>query len=318
MKFSKIIYLLLAVMLFAILTSCSKSTDISPSTALTTLDTNPSQSEDTPTMAETLIQDNDTDKTPIKTEVDDGIPKNWKNLIKNRESFRLGVNKNLSRRIKVHLFFIDDNESSWTEDEISAYMKKQINPGLDFLEKQASNYGVSLSFTTAKYATVFEDGYVLKYDGVVSDRYFTADIMDKIAPQLGYYSKDDMHYDLNEKNSFGEVILMAVLDKDGISYTNQQVAAAPDGTSILEFCILFTSYLDKNFGIDDNTQMAASLAHEILHLYGAEDIYVDDYVETARKVCPKDIMLLDYLFIDQMEVSEYTAYRVGWLSKSPY
>ena len=234
----------------------------------------------------------------------------------------MGVNKELRDKVKVQLFFIDDDESSWDEQTINAYYNKQILPGLNFLEQQASRYGVSLDFTTEKYATVLQDEYVLKYNGKIdnnADRDATGyDVMDKIASILGYSNAKELHTSLANNHPYGEVIMMPVVNKEGISFASMQASGSPGGKANAEYCIIFTDYPNKNFGVDDNTHMAASVAHEMLHIFGAEDLYLDEYKETARQLCPKDIMLLDYLNIEKMQVNKYTAYSIGWSDKSPY
>lgn len=308
--FKRLMVILIVVLLIGTMISCNinkgKISSTYPTATASVTETFDFTS--TPTITETLLEE------PVKTTEENLISEEWKNFFKKRPFFELGVNKDLKDKIKVHLFFINDNESSWDEETISAYMNKQITPGLKYLESQASRFGISLNLSTVKYKT---DSH-LKYNGVISKRTETADIMNRIAVQLGYENQEKLQQDLANENPYGEVILMAVVNKDGISYTSSQATGSPGGISNIEYCVVFTSYLNKNFGIDQNTHMAATVAHEILHLYGAEDIYEDTYKETAKQLCPDDIMLLDYLNIEQMKVSKYTAYSMGWSKTSPY
>jgi len=54
---------------------------------------------------------------------------------------------------------------------------------------------------------------------------------------------------------------------------------------------------------------AHTCMHELLHLYGANDLYYPDELKAiAEKYCPHSIMLA----VDYTEVDSFTAYTIGW------
>jgi len=62
---------------------------------------------------------------------------------------------------------------------------------------------------------------------------------------------------------------------------------------------------------------SACIAHEILHLYGAWDLYrtfeqTYDRELKARELFPNDIMLRVSYGIDELEVGPLSAWLVGW------
>ena len=63
---------------------------------------------------------------------------------------------------------------------------------------------------------------------------------------------------------------------------------------------------------------ASTVAHEILHLFGAEDYYIDDERRAlAERHFLDDIMLMDTHRLSGLSVAEATAYSVGWTDQIP-
>ena len=66
-----------------------------------------------------------------------------------REDYHLGTCKELKGNVSVILFYIDDFESRWAEAEIDRFTKKEVMPGLAFLEQEAKKYGIELNLTSS-------------------------------------------------------------------------------------------------------------------------------------------------------------------------
>ncbi len=242
-----------------------------------------------------------------------------KKFFTTRPCYTVGTNGLLQDSIKVHIFFMDDYESVWTKQEINAYFNNQIKLGLEFIEKEAKRYGVPLTVTYEIYGTALGKGQEIKYEGIVSDGSDGTHDLDPVtyaAHDIGYPNKAQMYYDLFEKNDYCEVVFLSVFNKDGISYAHQHEGDDTNG-AIVESVVVFTSYLGYDFKLNENTHMAASVAHEILHIYGAVDLYDDKVSEYAKTKYADDIMLMAYRNIDEMKVGLYTAYAVGWREQPP-
>ncbi len=64
--------------------------------------------------------------------------------------------------------------------------------------------------------------------------------------------------------------------------------------------------------------MAATLAHEIMHLYGGEELYTSRArYEMAMKLYKNDIMCLEARDLRLLNVGGFTAYAVGWTDGTP-
>ena len=80
-----------------------------------------------------------------------------------------------------------------------------------------------------------------------------------------------------------------------------------------EHCVLFANNLSGSKG-----SRASTIAHEILHLFGAEDYYVSMSREAlANQKYPDDIMLWQVERIQDNSIGDCTAYSVGWTDEVP-
>ena len=234
------------------------------------------------------------------------------------KGYQLGTNCDLQGDIMVHLFFVNDAESQWDQDAITQITNKQILLGLDYLEKEAARYGVALNFSVESHTTGSKTGAPILYEGKISkSEPHTVDIPSKIAGQFGYESGGVMYADLQGQNDCQETVWLFLVNKDGVSYARKQYEGDYYRPT-LEFDVIFERYLNEEYDMDDNTHCAAAVAHEILHLYGAIDMYTPaDVKKLLKPIYPKDIMLMDYIDIGKLEVGDYTAYSVGWIDQAP-
>ena len=256
---------------------------------------------------------------PLPSNTEDAN-KQLQDFLQSRPCYELGTNVYLEGDVQIHLFFMDDNESRWDEESIEEFTQKQIVLGLDFLESEARKHGKSLDFSIKRYATAFDDGYDVKYNGIVNkgeDGTHTLDLHKRAAQILGYENEAKMFGDLHQKHDYQEIVLLFAVNKDGVSYANQQAGGSIYYATV-EYATVFTNYLGKDFTFDEITHPAATIAHEILHLYGAEDLYTPyERKQMVKDIYPQDIMMLGYRNIDEMNVGEYTAYAIGWENKGP-
>lgn len=240
-------------------------------------------------------------------------------LFSTRPYYSLGVNKELRGEVSVQVFFVDDDESEWDSESISLFLDGPIKEGLQFLEKQAGRYGVELKFKTQYHATtVSGEKDKLRYKGTVldgSDGTHTHDMIEQIADNFGYYSTKEF-YNSFKALSGGEVIFAAIVNRDGTSTARNQLSDY--GDDYVEHTIIFANNLHSDAEIGKNSPRASTVAHEILHLFGAPDLYIEKATEryTLYKY-PNDIMLLDTRNLGRLEVSEFTAYTVGWVDSPP-
>ena len=233
-----------------------------------------------------------------------------------RPYYLLGNCKNLKGNPLVVLLFVDDDESNWSAEEVTEYTDKYVKEGLAYLEDKAKEWGVYLNFTVKSYSTPLSD-YTLRYDGsVIKDLRINGsskDVLDQAAYDMGYSSNWELYskFRTEHKNNDDDVIFLTFLNKAGKSYTRHMISTGQ--TSYSEHCVIFSDYLEgDSFGCK-----ASTVAHELLHLFGAEDFYDGCREILAYKTYPKDIMLWMPTEAYENEIGDFTAYTVGWTDTTP-
>lgn len=234
-----------------------------------------------------------------------------------RPSYGQGSCYELSGRVPVLILFMDDNESNWSAEEISTFWWDVLVPGLDFLEAQAASRSVYLEFEPGYYANG-ENGVTMRYNGIIDndlmDGTISQDLLLQAAQCLGYADETALHDGMAQYCGSDQVVLLVVTDKPGRSYSMND--SYDDGYTYTEYSLLYNSY-DSSSAI-----CAGTVAHEVLHMFGAEDYY-DPYgtypnrLAMAQELYPSDIMLTVYYDISMSTLGDFTAYTVGWIDQIP-
>ena len=231
----------------------------------------------------------------------------------------IGSSRTLSGNITVHCFFVDDDETCWTQSECERFLNRQIVPGLDFIKNQGESWGIQLDFKVKSYCGETED-FSLKYNGTVNTNLMeggaTTDILEQIAANMGYSSASDfvIYDDKNDEHT--DAVYLTVIKKTGRSYTvnlyNEENSYYLDD-DIAEHCVIFAG--DGGFAFPYRN--SSTVAHEILHLFGAEDYYGQIRLPIANEYYYYDIMTLNTYNIKRLEVGSMTAFTVGWTDEIP-
>ena len=230
-----------------------------------------------------------------------------------RKEYKIGSCYNMQEDLCYYIIFVDDNESNWNENDKSEFVEKKFLPSINYLSDQSSLYNVTLKQDyricekTADYNGVIEAETV--QNGVQYDIYT------QVASSLGYKSAKEMNDLLKKELGVSQVAYLFAINKEGRSYKLSHSQTAIERK--YEFCVFFS----QSIGYTDTTCYSA-IAHEILHLFGAEDYYdpYDDYPEReklAKELYPKDIMFGTVTDVNTVSVGNYTAYSVGWIDQLP-
>ena len=236
-----------------------------------------------------------------------------------RPWYNLSTCRSLSGNPVVVLIFVDDNESSWTEEEVLTFTEEHVLVGLDYLEKNAKEWGVDLDFTVESYSTPLS-GYEIKCDGVVSSYGSYSEetvwnVFDRVSEDIINKSNWALYSYYKSKYPEDDVIFLCCVNKYGRSWANT-ARSINDGVREAEHCVVFSEYY--NYSLDEQGTGAATIMHEILHLFGAEDYYKPDARKAlANKTYPKDIMLVTGQNINKSVIGDLTAYSIGWTDVAP-
>ena len=199
------------------------------------------------------------------------------------EHRNVGLCKNLTRNAMALLIFMNDSSSSWTQQEIQSYIGSDIDPGLGYIEYHAAQYGYPISFDKCVYSHENGDTNVVQYSGNVRDYdsdTLCDDLVDQAAAWYGFGSKEEMIRNVQDYAGTDQVALIFCLDKDGRSYSTWNT----EENGFVEHSVIFT--------YQDGVRRSGDIVpHEIMHLFGVEDMYSDpgkrvNRAAMAQRVCP--------------------------------
>ena len=221
---------------------------------------------------------------------------------RNRKSYGTGSCTKLCGTKQVVVLFLDDNGSSWDRESVAEKMETTINPGLDMLSASAAEWGIRLDFKTEYIYTDSAAGVNLKYNGMIEfGNNDTTDLLDAAAKSLGFGSSNSMDTSYRERFGAEEIIYLLMVNRDSRSYAVKDQSGY--GGQYLERCVIFS-----------NSSVHA-IPHEILHIFGAEDLYRDGNKRVERAAMADELYYHDYMldnFSNQKNVGAFTAYCIGW------
>lgn len=232
-----------------------------------------------------------------------------------RKNYNTGSCYDMEKDICYYVVFLDDRESKWNENEKSIFTENKLSVSLDYLSNKASEYSVSLC---KEYKIYPADDTALTFDGIVEsdvvENGSQEDILNQISLSTGYSSPEKMDSEIKKELDVKQIAYLFVLNKDGRSYKYSYVT---EDSKKIEFCVFF----DDAISFDGNT-CRSTIAHELLHLFGAEDFY-DPYGEMpqrqklAEELYPNDIMFSLKDDVNDAQIGSFTAYTVGWTDTLP-
>ena len=234
-----------------------------------------------------------------------------------RESYNVGSCRQLKGDPFLLVIFLEDDVSSWREDQVHTALEQNVMPAIDFMESEARVWGVSLDVHTDYRASYRNPDRPVKYNGVIKNysNGTSRDLLDQTAASLGYSSKEEMHEKLMAFTGRDQIGYVFMVNKGGRSYctcySSQFRGSSADYQ--MEYAVVFSGFTD-----DSNDTGSDTVVHEVLHMFGAEDYYYPDCRKfLARQYYPKDIMLCAMPALEYAELGDFTAYTIGWTDREP-
>lgn len=350
----RITALLIAVMLAFVMASCKNdNNDITSannpsSDAITSLEVSSDAAASDETVSQAVsetasgtVSENES-KTPSQTQSSSlssivssnpvpSEPQNTFNpLYEYRKNYNSGSNKKLEGNITVHCFFVNDNNSeSWNVLWANWYVTTQIKHALNFLKTKAAKYGKTVNFTPKYYLDAstpngttnieYNKSYSMKYNGIIdidaSDGSSTFNALEAVASNMGYNAAFNLNASLTYETKT-EHIFLIFANKQGRSYSN---LSDDNNEHFTEHCIIFAYDLNRppETGIPSG-YTSLTIAHEILHCYGAEDFYTPDKRnQLALQYYPNDVMLKIDPPVSNGDLGDLTAFQIGWTDAVP-
>ena len=228
-------------------------------------------------------------------------------MLSNQASKRsVGSAKLFSGRICIFHVFANDAQASWSEPEKDE-VRSRLEQACDFLSQQSELHGHKISFIEEFAPTVSYEKRLPT--GTFVNPNWTEEV---IRESSGIGSRELVDR-LRDNHSADNVVVCLHVNKPALSY-NLAYYANVSSTFTAERMVCFSTYPDSR------PTAAATYAHEILHLFGAGDLYFpydqDEYRKrVAKRLFPNDVMLRVDYNLQRLNVGAFTAYRVGWLNQ---
>lgn len=227
-----------------------------------------------------------------------------------RSSYGLGSAEYLKGRNILVSLFVTTPESGWSEEEQGEILA-QIKKATTYIEEQANTYQVETEFL---YDFIqFTDLKVeAQTDFLINEE---TDFLDRLDEEIALWQEKKLSYEvLQDKYEADGIAAMIFVKNPGISY-----AIVYDGTdSEKETMILFA----ENYYQPGEKETATAYAHEILHVFGAHDLYEEaeftaEVSEYVSRMYPDEIMYTVTQSGEKINstLSPITAYHLGWIDE---
>ena len=188
-----------------------------------------------------------------------------------------GPCKTLTGNVQVIVLIVSTGDEPWTEEEIAA-IRQEAQAAGRMLRIEAASYGASLNISL-KFHTAAASSAPARSDSGP----WVSDLLAGIPGLRGY----------SHGSAWDNTPLLIFCSTQGRAFARCQYS-----DRFAEYAVFYRG--------DDS----GVIRHEMLHLFGAEDYYVEDTIaEAAGRIFPNSVMLnSDY----QGTVDELTAYAIGW------
>jgi len=240
-----------------------------------------------------------------------------------------GSAKVLEETVLLVSIFVTTDESPWNEEEMKN-VRGSLREAMSFMEAEALSYGKHLRFYHHQTDTANKDlFYHMDYDGVVVGGNGDWDAMKLMKKSVNNFIENNIPYsELADKYQTDNISYVVFFNSPGLWFAYPYYADDPADEKKV-------NYHEKSF-IFCSRYNWQIIAHEILHTFGAVDLYYtfngkellyDKYVDYdgdmellnyVTKNYSREIMRSATVFEELIPIiSPLNAYRLGWLDDIP-
>ena len=237
-----------------------------------------------------------------------------------RSEHDIGSCKTLAEDAAIVVFCTDDDVKSWDKDGVLK-TQEQAEWVSQYLRDRGAEYGVELTLPVYVYAS--NESQEIRFNGTITTGGEHCDALSSIASNLGFSDKREMHRKIQKDLGMDQIAYIVAYSRDennGNSFAQVKTHRDPNAYdwSDPEYAIICV-YEDE----------APMIMHEMLHTFGAQDFYRKEWdmenspvynearENLAKTLCPTEVMLNCHLNRDVTEISDFTAYTIGWLDELP-
>jgi len=218
----------------------------------------------------------------------------------------IGSARILEGDVYLYHIFVSDVNSGWTEHS-KAMVYRKVAQAHDFITLHSRRHNKKINF-------------VDDYSGVANlkkliptDAHADPEWTEYTIRKASGMSSVQLVQNLRNQSKIKNIILCLHVNKSALSY-NLAFYENVSQKYQAERMICFSAYPDGR------ETSAATYAHEVMHLFGAGDLYFPYDKDQRRKshagrLFPNDVMYRVDYDLGTLNVGPFTAYRVGWTDK---
>lgn len=227
--------------------------------------------------------------------------------------------------------FLDDTAAHWTNDDVKL-VKNNMKIACDYLKEEGKRYGkdVNLIYNIDEHPDL-EYHYAMEtaFPGTTLSNKEGAS--GEAAKQLRQNIYDYINHNINieyimSKYQTNSIAFLVFIDNEADAATTYNYYFGADKNRYYELC-----FINLRWSIINTELKPETYAHELLHLFGARDLYSTDtmtgitreFIDYVNDEYPKDIMLgnsrkgVNRINRIEGEITDITAYFIGWKENIP-
>ncbi|MCL2244075.1 MAG: hypothetical protein FWC03_06360 [Treponema sp.] len=223
-----------------------------------------------------------------------------------------GSAKSLEGNVYVLVCFISGSNNSWSYNEKLDWFKKYYE-AVNWIKDQALNYNVAINFQGGNFG--MNADIKLDYGYGTGSGNEDVSMVSKVLREIGYRDSLSFYeFIVNNTNCDNALILIAAKGR-GRSYAIACEFSTED--LIYKELHFMEGVMLYDYNEDGNEILSSGIAHELLHLFGAWDLY-ENFMqsnaieELALYLFPNSIMLRISQNINELIIDPVTAWLIGW------
>lgn len=232
----------------------------------------------------------------------------------NNDKWRAGSAYSLKGKIYVLSVFIATPENDWTKEGKAKTFEIQ-REACRWIQTQAKKHKQSVSFEEGTFG--YEETMMFEtLSGGTGSGKEDVDWVSRVLKKAGYKSALDFNKWVQNNTTCTQSIVLIYANMSGVSYAMACSNEMNEEKYFNEGCMIYQYYDDAQ----TKPLCAATIAHEMLHTFGAWDLYTtfaqsSDREKKARSIYPNDIMLRTSYNINELSIGELSAWLIGWVVK---
>ncbi len=194
-----------------------------------------------------------------------------------------GICQALTGKIFWSFVYVDDAESGWSRTEKEAQDRTNVKV-IQYLKEEGRKEGVYLRMFNKTWTV--RVSYAMRQENRSS---WTEDF----AKTAGFPSFRDLNRSLQKQYPGGQIFFVFLVNKSGRAFASPSVN---EGAADAEYCVVYRGE-------------PGSILHEVLHVFGAADLYYPPQVaQAAGRILGESVMMNS----DCQVLDDLTKYLIGW------